>query len=318
MIENSYPIELEPLDITPYREGNTGVEYITTFDSGRPGPHVMINAITHGNELCGVIALDFLFREKIRPLQGKLTLSFANVEAYHSFDPRNPNGSRYVDEDFNRIWDLDKLDGDVDTSERCRARAMRPVIDEVDYLLDIHSMLHDTPALLLPGELEKGCIFAKDVATPEYVVIDQGHASGCRLRDYGAFADTDSFRNALLVECGQHWKRATAQIAIETALQFLVTLKMIGKEVVTEHLGERHKPRQKVIEVTDAVTIRTSRFSFLEDYKGMEIIPYGGAVIALDGDEEVSTPYDNCMLIMPSKRLSPGLTAVRLGRICGD
>ena len=56
----AYPVELEPVDIAPYKTGNTGVDYVTTFDSGNPGPHVMISAVVHGNELCGAIALDFL------------------------------------------------------------------------------------------------------------------------------------------------------------------------------------------------------------------------------------------------------------------
>ena len=34
---NPYPVSLQAPDISPYREGNTGVEYLTTFDSGKPG-----------------------------------------------------------------------------------------------------------------------------------------------------------------------------------------------------------------------------------------------------------------------------------------
>ena len=34
MTENSYPVELTAPDIEPYRTGNTGVEFVTTFDSG--------------------------------------------------------------------------------------------------------------------------------------------------------------------------------------------------------------------------------------------------------------------------------------------
>jgi hypothetical protein len=37
-------------------------------------------------------------------------------------------------------------------------------------------------------------------------------------------------------------------------------------------------------------------------------------VIAYDGDKPVVTPYDGCVLIMPSRRLNPGASAVRLGR----
>ena len=37
-------------------------------------------------------------------------------------------------------------------------------------------------------------------------------------------------------------------------------------------------------------------------------------LIVTDGDREVRTPYDDCVLVMPSKRLYRGQTAVRLGR----
>jgi len=315
MIANSYPIELEPIDISSYRQGNTGVEYITSFDSGLPGPHTMINAITHGNELCGVVALDFFFRNQLRPKRGKLTLSFANTAAYLTFDPQNPNGSRCVDEDFNRVWDLDKLNGSVDSIERRRAREMRPIVDQVDYLLDLHSLFNDTPALLLAGALEKGKTLAYDIATPEYIVKDYGHAAGCRLRDYGKFADQTCSENALLVECGQHWSARSAEIAIETTLRFLLFLNMIDIEFAGKYLRHSNYPPQKFIEVTGAVTIQTDEFRFVEEYVGMEILPQAGSLIATDGDTKVVTPYDNCILIMPSRRFTPGLTAVRFGRI---
>ena len=41
---------------------------------------------------------------------------------------------------------------------------------------------------------------------------------------------------------------------------------------------------------------------------------FAGTVIAYDGTRPIRTPYDDCVLIMPSRRLAPGLTAVRLGR----
>ena len=55
---HDYSIEIEPVDIEPYREGNTGIPFMTTLDSGRDGPHVMVMAVTHGNEICGPIAVD--------------------------------------------------------------------------------------------------------------------------------------------------------------------------------------------------------------------------------------------------------------------
>ena len=55
-------------------------------------------------------------------------------------------------------------------------------------------------------------------------------------------------------------------------------------------------------------------FRFVETFNGLEVIPKAGTVIAYDGDAPVATPYDDCVLIMPSRRLNPGASAVRLGR----
>ena len=54
---NTPAFEVLPRDLTPYRAGNTGIDYVHRFESGKPGPHVLINGITHGNEFCGMVAV---------------------------------------------------------------------------------------------------------------------------------------------------------------------------------------------------------------------------------------------------------------------
>ena len=34
--------ELLPRDLSAYRKGNTGIDYVHRFESGRPGPHVLV------------------------------------------------------------------------------------------------------------------------------------------------------------------------------------------------------------------------------------------------------------------------------------
>ena len=314
MTDTTYPVNIEAPDISPYRKGNTGVDYVTTLDSGRSGPHVMLSAIVHGNELCGAIALDYLMRHEVRPVAGKLTIAFMNVAAFDTFDESNPTVSRYVDEDFNRLWTREVLDGDRDSVELRRARAVRPIVDDVDYLLDIHSMQHSTVPLMMCGPREKGRRLARDIASPKHVVSDAGHAAGRRMRDYEAFSDATSPRNALLVECGQHWEPDSAAVAKEIALRFLAHYEVVEPEFVEEHLGAVPPVEQHVIEVTGPVTIQTDHFRFTEDFSGMEVIEKQGTLIGWDGDSEVRTPYDNCVLIMPSRRLRKGESAVRFGR----
>lgn len=310
----SHRVELTPPDITPYRKGNTGIDYVTTLTAPLPGPHVMVNALIHGNELCGAIAVDFLFRHDIRPKRGKLTLSFANVAAYHSFDPANPTASRFVEEDMNRVWSADKLDGPRDSLEIRRARELRPTVEEVDYLLDIHSMQRLSAPLTLAGMTEKGRKLGRAIGVPAYVVSDEGHAAGIRLRDYGAFADPNDPKSAALIECGQHWQRGTADVAVEATLRFLLCLDAIDRAAAEPHL-KGPPPSQTFIEVTHAVTIAREPFVFTDEFQGLEVIEKAGTTIAHDGDHEVRTPYDRCVLVMPSQRLSKGLTAVRLGRV---
>ena len=307
-------VELGPCDISSYGAGSGALDYVTTYDSGAAGPHVMINALTHGNEVCGAHALCFLFENNIRPLRGKLTLSFANVAAYHRFDAAAPFDSRFVDEDFNRVWDPAVLDGGTDSVELARAREMRPLIDTVDLLLDLHSTSLPNAPMLLAGTTSQGLDLARAIAYPAQVVIDAGHSSGRRMRDYGGFGDPKSPKASLLVECGQHFETSAAAVAIETSLRFLDHCNIAGPSI-SGLVPSDSPPKQIVTRITEAITIASENFTFERDFEGFEIIPEAGALIARDGELEYRTPYDNCVMVMPAHDILPGLTAVRLGRI---
>jgi len=213
----SHPIELQAPDIAAYRHGNTGVDYVHRFDSGKPGPHVCVNAVMHGNEICGVIALDRFLKAQLRPERGVLTLCFVNVDAFLSFDPDDPGESRFIDEDMNRVWVEDRLDGDEQTAELRRARALRPIFDSVDYLLDIHSMSTLSEPILLCNGLASERELARNMCYPRTVACGSGHIVGKRLIEYTPFNDARNDKTALLIECGQHWTRDAGPAAIDTA-----------------------------------------------------------------------------------------------------
>ena len=302
----NYSVFLKPPDISAYRDGNTGVDYVHQFDSGKPGPHVMLSAVVHGNELCGAIALDHLLKNKVRPLQGKLTLAFMNVAAFLSFDPENPTFSRFIDEDFNRLWTKDVLAGNRDSVELRRAREVHPIVDTVDLLLDIHSMQTTTFPLIVAGPLAKGRDFASQFGITEMVVSDSGHKAGRRMRDYEGFANPESPKNAMLIECGQHWEVSSSELAIAAAWRFLSMTVVISEETAVPHLSAHPQVKQKFVEVSGPYTIKTDSFRFVERYVGLEVIPAAGTIIGYDGEEALKTPYENCVLIMPSRRQLPG------------
>ena len=311
-----YTVELSPPDIADYRRGNTGVDYVTTIDSGKPGPHVMVNAVTHGNELCGAIAVDRLFKMNVQPTRGKLTLAFANVAAFHSFNPALPHASRFIDEDFNRVWTPATLDGPRQSAELTRARAMRPVIDQIDFLLDIHSMHDPHSPVMISGPLDKGIALSKQTGVPEFIVADAGHANGTRMRDYGGFGDPASGKAALLVECGQHWERASGELAWQTTWRFLRALDVVDRALAESQIDRATVPAQKVVRVTEAVIANGKDFKFADGLRGLSVVEKRGDLIATDEGKPVAAPYDNCVLIMPTLiHVKPGLTAVRLGRL---
>ena len=304
------PIEVPFPDIRRWAAGNTGVPYVWRFASDRPGPQVTVQALTHGNEVCGAIAVDDLLASGVRPLRGTLTLVFANAAAYQAFDPAEPFASRCVDEDFNRVWDPGVLAGPRQSAELARARALRSVYDTTDYLLDLHSMTDPCPPLALAGRRRKGLDLARAVGLPEHIVIDAGHQSGKRLRDYAFFDDPDDPRAALLVECGQHWERSAPEVARAATRRFLRHFGLVADSPS----DAVPLPPQHAIEVTDVVTIDSDDFAFALPVHGLMRIPRAGTPLARDAGRVIVTPYDDCVLIMPTRRPRKGETAVRLGR----
>jgi len=319
MMTTHHPIEISPPDLSAYRASNCGVEFVSVLDSGRSGPNVMIQALTHGNEFCGAIALDTLLREGFKPLAGKLTVAFANVAAYARFDFDNPDRSRYVDEDYNRVWADDRLLGSGDSVELRRARELRPFVDAADFLLDLHSMHEPCAPIMVCGTIDKGAQFARRIGVPECLLLDTGHPAGLRMIERGGFGDPASPRSAALIECGQHWEKSAADVAVDTVMRFLAATGAADEAYVKPRLRITPPKEQRVVRVTEAVVAKSMAFRFAERFRGLQIIPKAGTPIAYDeeaGAQKVwRTPYDDCVLVMPSLRhKKPGTTMVRLGR----
>lgn len=301
-------MRLQPPDLAPWLPGNTGVPGFTSLDSGRPGPHVALVSLIHGNEIAGAILLDELLRNDVRPARGRLTLGFANLAAFHRFDPRQPAASRFVEEDMNRVWDPAVLNGNRRSSELDRARQMRPLVEAADVLLDLHSMLWPSDPLLLCGPSGKGRAVAAALGVPPLVVADRGHATGPRLIDYAPFTDPATPNAACLVEAGQHWQPDTVGLARDCVRALL---RHTGLLPAAERAPA---PPPRLAEVTLAVTATTSGFAFVQRFRGGDVIPRRNTLIALDGATEIRTPHDDCLLVMPTLRPSRGHTAVRLAR----
>lgn len=307
------PIEFDFPDLKRWETGEA--PYIHVKTSGEPGPTVMVTALTHGNEVSGAVVVDALLAAGLAPRRGTLILAFNNIDAYHGFDARAPFKSRMVDEDFNRVWG--RLDQPAMTAEMRRALIVKPFVERADLLLDLHSMHDDCVPLMLSGPLDKGVAFAKRIGTPVDIVRDAGHAAGMRMRDYGGFGDPASPRNALLIETGQHWRASSVVVAKDVTARFLVESGIVEASDLPADWHQPDPEKQRVVEVTHAVATKRGNFTPARRFEGQDVIAKAGTVLGHDDDEPVTTPYDDCVLVMPasSRPLRPGVTIVRLGRL---
>lgn len=299
--------EILPRDLSAYREGNVGIPYVHRFDSGRPGPHVLVNALTHGNEFCGMVAATHLLDSGVRPRIGTLTVSFANVAAYETFDPARPLDSRQLVHNLNRIWSAAWLDGDEDSPELRRARELRPVVAAADHILDIHSTSTDVQPFWVYPQFDRNAAAALAIGRPlVHLVMPQGLGSGTPLIQHGRHGEATHDGVALVAECGGHFRRASGELAVEVALDFL------GHFGLIERTPRPVEPQRR-FELLQTWVIKTPDFRFARPVVGFETFARD-ELIAHDGAEEVRAPCDDCTILMPTRRPVVGREGVYLSR----
>lgn len=310
-----YPMEIEGPDLVPYRSSNTGVDYVHSFDSGVPGPHAMVNALTHGNEWCGMVVVKRLLDAKVRPKAGRLTVAFANVAAYETRGADGV-GARCVDRDFNRLWHDDLLQADKQSVEAIRAHQMRPIIQTVDRLLDLHSTWHALLPFFVMSQLPRVRQLADRLALParQLFLPDVWH-EGYHLIDYGAFRNRASSAVGLIAECGQHFARSSVDTAWQATIRFLqvhgtidaATAGRLCPDLLPGAAIQRYEIVQPVIARTDGLRLTGSHAGFVHFAQG--------ELAALDGDDPVFAPFDGAVLLAPRPEPKAGQQAFSWGRM---
>jgi len=306
------PAEVLPRDISAYREGNTGTDYVFRFDSGRAGPAVGVAGLTHGNEICGMTAVTALLDAGIRPERGSLVLWLGNVAAYERLradDPANQTLHRFVDRDMNRAWGDDVVHGDRDSVEARRVRELLPFVDGLDSLLDIHSTTFcERPFFVGPG-LPRNRALADAIGVPPTQVFMRGSQySGLTMAERGRFGDPGAQATCIAVECGTHLSRAAGLVAREVALRFLAHHGILpaGAAPPPAPRGPpaRYEIRQVFRPATDGARFARAFAPFEEVSEGEPLV--------LDGEDVFAAPFDRCTILMPSPRPARGRDMVTL------
>jgi predicted deacylase len=308
---HGFPIEVAPVPIARWARGNTGIPYLWSFEATRPGPHVAVVALTHGEEFCGSYALDLFLRERLRPKRGRLSLLFNNWRAHERWDPAAPNRAFYIDYDMNRIWEASLLDGEGQGLELARARELRSFVDSIDVLLDLHSTQQPSPPMTLPGWPPRKTGFACAVGWPDLVIRDDGAG---RLRDWRGLGAAAGSRVGLVIECGQHWLAETGRNAVRAAARLLAHLEIIDP-AHAQALGDPlPAARPRVMTVTHTIRARREGAALHRVWPDLAEVAEPGTHLGSDGLAEIRTPYADAVLLMPVARPRPGAVMLRIAR----
>jgi Succinylglutamate desuccinylase / Aspartoacylase family len=322
--------DILPRDLSAYKSGNTGIPYAFYFDSGLPGPRLAINALTHGNEFCGMVAVCAMLDAGLRPECGSLSLSFANVAAYESFDVAAPFASRQLVHNLNRIWSEAQLSGNERSPELDRAREMRPLFDDAHALLDIHSTSQIVPPFFVFPARQGHCAssaLADGIGLPSIQLkMPGGMQTGTPLIEYGPFKTGHSHDalskvpyapgagGAVVVECGQHFARSAGVVATQVSLAFLRHFGLLSHSSAsqwserltgTDIFASPSAPPQR-FELLNTYVIKTPQLRWLRHLQGMEVFKRN-ELIGYDGDQEICSPCDDCTVFMPLASYLPAV-----------
>jgi hypothetical protein len=112
---------------------------------------------------------------------------------------------------------------------------------------------------------------------------------------------------ALVAECGQHFLRATSELAIEVTLDFLAHFGLIERR--------RAAPTEPPLrlELLQTWVVCDAGFRFMRPLVGFERFARG-ELIAVDGVHEIRAPCDDCTVVMPARQPVVGREGVYLTR----
>lgn len=268
-------------------------EKVIKVKGSKPGPISVIIAGIHGNEVCGLKALN-----KILPSltieAGLLYIVYGNISAIKK-------NKRFIEFNLNRLFKDEKLLSALEkkSAESKRARIIKKYLDKADALLDIHASTSKNSHPFIICEKN-----AKDIFP--YLPFDLVVSGFDKIEPGG----TDYYMNkkgkiGICVECGYLGDDASADTAVKSIFSFLKARGHIR--------GEIKKQKQKYINIYDLYIAKSAKFNLTKDYADFESISKG-EIIARDNGVAVKAKRKS-VILFPTNCRKPGEEAYLLGEI---
>lgn len=265
------------------------------------GVHFTVFGGVHGNEKCGPQALARIAQNiedgTIKITHGSFTfVPIANPKAYEQnvrFTARNLNRSLYP-----------KTGDEVVCYEDEIGNILCPILEDTDYLLDLHSCTSRSEAFLIIGGGENTRDFANKLGVPRVIsgwheavsvnpdVPDARHSWGTTeyAREHGA--------TAITLECGNHDHPRAADAGYQAVINALIAL---GIAQVQDSLnisdifaGETYDIHIK------GMFFKTCEGALTQDWTNMHPVAKGQAVAQFNDGKTITMPEDG-FIVLPNK-----------------
>jgi len=264
-------------------------------DGKNPGNTVVVMGGVHGDEICGVEAVEKAMSLEIE--NGKVYFILANLKAMEL-------GVRQTDVNMNRVFrPFEELsEKEKQSYERSRAEAIMPFLNESVALLDVHSSMskESIPFIICePHSFEIAKKLPFPIRSHGWDYIERGGT------DY--FVNNNPHKgNGICVECGYHQDPEAPKRAYDSIVTFLKIMDIIsGKEELRETKNQR--------EIHASYIYRTKQ-NFVLDREFADFEPVmKGKFLGYDGQTTVFAPF-NGVIIFARNCKDPNKEAFIMGK----
>lgn len=272
---------------------SSNLERVIELKGKDSGKTVAIIGGIHGNEICGIKALDYL-QNYLKPDAGLVYLIYGNPRAIEK-------GIRFIDMNLNRAFKTDEelTDRERNSYERKRALEIIPFLRRCDAILDIHSSnsLNSTPFLICEPQ---SFFIAERIPFPI-------RSFGWDVLEPGS---TDNFANkngryAVCAECGSNNDPQSYDLALKAVSTFLTIFGIIEGPIPSK------RKNQKEI-FGKYVYITKENFKPIREFNDFENLTKG-QLIGFDGQEKIYSESDNSVIVFARNRENPNEEAFIIG-----
>ncbi|MGI9550049.1 MAG: succinylglutamate desuccinylase/aspartoacylase family protein [Aurantibacter sp.] len=168
--------------LRPYLEEKKIKRFIGSILGSQKGPTVVFFGGVHGNELSGSAALTEVMKELI----GSSAQIKGNVFGIRANIPAQLKNQRFLDEDLNRLWAIErirkihaKLDDDLNSEERELIEIHKHISNILAgssppfYFVDLHSTSSETPPFITINDALINRRFSKQFPVPIVLGIEE-------------------------------------------------------------------------------------------------------------------------------------------------